>query len=320
MNMWVAKDFRDKYESKVGGTVDYLKYKLGDHKPIFGVTLGSGLGDLADHIDKICEIPYEEIPHFPKTTAPGHEGKLIAGHLEGVPIIGLKGRKHYYEVADEFFNVGMLQTILPIHTIAGLGVKNYFVTNAAGGLNLEYNVGDIMIINSHINFLPNPLLGRHHDFKRVDNNERIYKSRQMSFKRVEKNPRISRFQPMNGAYDSDLIKILEEAGSNYKDYLHKGVYLAVTGPTYETEGESVAFRDGLKADAVGMSTTNEVIVARNRGMNVVGFSCITNKIAKDGTSDTNHEEVKKILESSEVKERLSSTVRNFFKLYKEKHM
>jgi len=231
-------------------------------------------------------------------TVPGHEGKLLIGELEGVPVIGLKGRKHFYEVADEPFNNGILQAVFPVHVLANLGVGNYFVTNASGGLNPEYGVGDIMVLRSHINFLPNALLGRHHDFTRVDDTGQVW-----------------RFQPMNDAYDPELTELLRQAGSAHEGHVHEGVYLAVTGPTYETKGESVAFRDGLKADAVGMSTTPEVIVARNRGMKAVGMSCITNVIAVDGTNATNHEEVKAILDSPEVKDRLSSTVKNFFRLY-----
>lgn len=295
-----ALDFKDNYEAKVAGAVDYIRDRLGNYKPVFGVVLGSGLGDLADSIEGARVIPYGEIPNFPTTTIPGHEGKLLIGRLGGVPVIGLKGRKHYYEVADEPFGNGILQAVFPVHVLAGLGVGNYFVTNASGGLNPDYKVGNIMVIHSHINLLPNPLLGRHHDFKRVNDGEKVW-----------------RFQPMNGAYDPSLRIMLRQAGSAHERHVHEGVYLAVTGPTYETEGESVAFRDGLKADAVGMSTTAEVIVARNRGMRVVGMSCITNVIAADGTNATNHEEVKAILESPAVKDRLSSTVREFFRLYRE---
>ncbi len=294
-----ALDFRDKYEEKVGEAADYVRDQLGGIQPTFGVVLGSGLGELAEWIDGSTVIPYGDIPNFPVTTVPGHEGKMVIGNLEGVPVIGLKGRKHFYEVADEPFNNGILQSVFPVHVLAELGVENYFVTNASGGLNPEYGVGDIMILRSHINFLPNALLGRHHNFTRVDDTD----------------AQVWRFQPMNGSYDPKLTALLRKAGEPHEGHVHEGVYLAVTGPTYETEGESIAFRDGLKADAVGMSTTPEVIVARNRGMKAVGMSCITNVIAADGTNATNHDEVKAILESPEVKKRLSSTVRRFFHLY-----
>ncbi len=298
-----AMDLSMNYEQRVGDAAAFIEqFFPHDFKPVFGIVLGSGLGDLADSIKTYSAIPYKDIPHFPQTTVPGHEGKLIVGELAGVPLIGLKGRKHYYEVADLLFNAGMLQVIFPVHVLAELGVKNYFATNAVGGLNKNYNVGDIMVIDSHINTIPNALLGKQHDFKRVDNGEQVL-----------------RFQPMNGAYDKDLSGLLLEAGRSHSKNLHQGKYLAVTGPTYETEAECVAFR-GMGADAVGMSITPEVIIARNRGMNCVGMSCITNKIAADGTNATNHKEVTETLNKKETRERLSGIVQNFFALYKEQLM
>jgi purine-nucleoside phosphorylase len=308
-----AIDFCNTYEKKVNEAARYIASQMFPFTILtdknkrnidFGIVLGSGLGNLADKIKNPKVIPYSKIPHFPTTTVPGHAGDMIIGTLENVPIIALKGRKHYYEVADLPFNMGILQTVFPVHVLAELGVKNYFSTNAVGGLNPNYQVGDMMIIKSHINFIPNPLLGRHHNFSRVDNNPNDEKNR------------VWRFQPMNGAYDSNLRKILKNAGSEYPKNIHEGTLLAVTGPSYETEGECIAFRDGLKADAVGMSTAPEIIIARNRGMNAVGMSCITNVIAPDGTNATNHEEVKRILESEAVKTRLSNTISNFFELYK----
>lgn len=264
-------------------------------QPVFAITLGSGLGELAQQITDAISIPYNDIPNFPTTTVPGHEGTLIIGKLAGVPIIGLKGRKHFYEVAHEPFQNGILKSVFAVHVMAELGISNYFVTNAAGGLNTSYSVGDIMILQTHINFLPNVLLGPNKNFKRVGETSEVW-----------------RFQPMNEAYDKEYIAMLQKAGSEYKDHVHLGTYLAVTGPTFETEGECLAFRDGLGADCVGMSTTPEVIVARNRNMKVVGFSCVTNTITNAGVNATNHEEVQKILNSEKIKERLSKIVVNFF--------
>lgn len=298
-NFSKALDFCENYEQKVEEAVKYLKSKLNNFKPEFGIVLGSGLGDLADSIKEAKVIPYNEIPNFPITTVAGHDGKLIIGMLEGIPVICFKGRKHYYEVADQPLNTGLLQIVFPVHVLASLGVKNYFVTNAAGALNSKYAIGDIMIIKSHFSLIPNPLLGRHLNFLRVDGKKTF------------------RFQPMNNAYDLELRKLLLKASGKYRSNVQEGVYVALTGPTYETEAECIAFRKGFQADAVGMSTAPEVIVARNRGMNVVGFSCITNVIAEDGTNATNHEEVKVILESKEVKERLLIIVKEFFKLYRE---
>jgi purine-nucleoside phosphorylase len=295
-----AVEFRENYERRVNEAASHIKHFLKGNKPVFGIALGSGLGDIANSITNQTKLPYEQIPNFPKTEILGHIGDVILGELEGVNIIALKGRKHFYEEGNELFNTGILRTVLPIHTLANLGVKNYFVTNAAGGLNPSYKAGDLMIIKSHINMMPNPLLGREYNFKRVDNGERAV-----------------RFQPMHDAYNSNLREILKKSSSNYSQNVHEGVYLALTGPSFETEAECIAFRDGFKADAIGMSTAPEVIIARNRGMNVVGLSCITNVIDNEGRNITSHEEVTKILESQEIKDRLSTTVKNFFKEYKE---
>lgn len=199
-------------------------------------------------------------------------------------------------------NIGMLQVTFPVHVLAELGVENYFVTNAAGGLNPNYKIGDMMILKSHINLLPNPLLGPQHNFKKLDGKP------------------IERFQPMNEAYDKDLIALLKEAAADYPNKVFEGTYLAVTGPTYETNAECIAFRDGLKADAVGMSTAPEVIVARNRGMNCVGLSCITNVIKQDGTNATSHDEVKAVLDSPETKEMYANIIKNFFSPYNEENL
>ncbi|MBU0979950.1 MAG: purine-nucleoside phosphorylase [Nanoarchaeota archaeon] len=296
IRLMLAADYQENYEKKVGETVDFLRGQLGEMKPEFGLVLGSGLDDLSGLIEIDKAIEYKDIPNFPTPTVAGHEGKLYVGSLEGVPIIGLKGRKHYYEVADEPLNTGMLQVIFPVHVLAGLGVKNYFPTNASGGLNPGYDVGDVMVIRSHINMIPNPLLGRHMDFKTL-NGERV-----------------ARFPPMNEAYDPELTGMLLEAGKSLKG-IREGKYLAVTGPTYETSAECIAFRDGLLADAVGMSTAPEVIVANSRGLKVTGFSVITNKIDEDGINATSHDEVLKVLASPKVRTRLTSLVRNFFREY-----
>lgn len=286
------------YEQLVAQAAAYIQAvikKNNSEQPVFAITLGSGLGELAHQITDSISIPYSEIPNFPTTTVPGHEGTLILGKLAGVPIIGLKGRKHFYEVAHEPFNNGILKSVFAVHVMAELGIANYFVTNAAGGLNTNYKVGDLMVLKSHINLLPNVLLGPSRSFSRVGDNSQVWQ-----------------FQPMNGAYDKQYQELLLKAGEEFAANIHSGTYLSVTGPTYETEGECLAFRDGFGADAVGMSTTAEVIVARNRNMKIVGFSCITNTITKEGVNATNHEEVQEILNSAEVKERLSKIVVHFF--------
>jgi len=287
--------YQKQYPIFVKQAASYIREYL-NSTPEFAIVLGSGLGEIAQQIDIIETIPYKEIPNFPVTSIPSHSGELVIGTLENRLVIGLKGRRHFYEGATLPLNIGILQTVFAVHVMAELGIPNYFVTNAAGGLNGKYKVGDLMLIKSHINFLPNPLLGAHYPFTRVDDGNHTH-----------------RFQPMNEAYNQDFIKKFLKENKKFSKNIHQGTYLAVTGPTYETEAECIAFRDGLKADAVGMSTTPEVIVARNRGMNVIGLSCITNKIAKDGTNATNHEEVKSILESNDVKERITGSVVNFFK-------
>jgi len=284
------------YDVGVNAAVEKLRESwLGNETPTFGIVLGSGLGDLAEAIQSAKIILYTDIPNFPLPSVGGHDGKLIIGTLEGVSVIAMKGRKHFYEVADK--PDGIEQVVFPVDVLASLGVPNYFVTNAAGGLNRKYHVGDAMVIRSHINLLPNPLLyrGQVHRFRRIDGKEPEH------------------FQPMNNAYDAGLRKLLRDAGASFPGHVHEGVYIAGTGPSYETEAECVAFRDGFKADAVGMSTTPEVIVARNRGMRVVGMSCITNVIGEDGTNATNHDEVKRVLESAEVRGRLTGLMQHFFR-------
>jgi purine-nucleoside phosphorylase len=274
----------DEYVKKIAETVDFLKQKLGDFQPTAAITLGSGLSKIASLIKPIVEIPYSQIPHFHQTTVSGHEGVLIAGTLEGVPLIGFKGRKHYFEVANN--PDGMDQVVFPVHVAASLGCRLYIATNAAGGLNPRFSVGDLMVIRSHLDlFIKNPLLGPHHDF-----GDNLY------------------FQPQHQIYDKDLSKIFQ----NNQDFIHTGVYACLTGRTYETSADCMGLRI-LGADAVGMSTVPEIIIAANRGMKTTGISTITNVIAADGTNATNHEEVTAILNSPETETRLFAAYQTFFK-------
>jgi purine-nucleoside phosphorylase len=294
-----AYEYQVNYEKKVAEAVEYLRLSVKE-QPEFGIVLGSGLGDIADLIHSATIIDYKNIPNFPVPTVKGHEGKLYIGKLEGINVIGLKGRKHYYEVANEPYDTGILQVVFPVHVLAGLGVKNYFSCNAAGGLNPRYQVGDLMVIRSHVSLIPNPLLGRQRDFTRVD------------CKPCE------RFQPMNDAYDPALRDLFKKAAAARKDHVHEGVLLSIPGPSFETEAESMAFRDAFKADATSMSVAPEIVAARNRGMRCIAFSCITNLIDNDGRNPATHGEVLRILESREVKDRLTSTVQNFFRLFHKK--
>lgn len=287
-NTFVATQYvREKIEQKVSGFV-----------PIFAVTLGSGLSGLAQEIEVVQMIPYADIPRFPRLTVPGHKGELVAGYIHGVPVIGLSGRKHFYEVARD--PNGMNQVVFPVHVMANLGVKIYFATNAVGGLNLQYAVGDLMVIKDHIDlFMPDPLLGVHHDFG-------------------DDNPY---FQPQNKEYAKWLRSLFHLAANRAKckKNVHEGVYVARTGRTYETAATSQALR-GLGADAVGMSVIPEVIVATNRGMETLGVSMITNLVAEDGTNATSHAEVVSILESKEVKSRARSLFSALFQIYHARHV
>lgn len=279
----------DEYVQQVTAATSYIQKQITQRafSPKIALTLGSGLNSLAGLIKPIAAIPYKDIPHFPVSTVVGHEGTLIAGYLEGVPIIGLKGRKHYYEVAG--LTRPMDVVTFPVHVAANLGCRLYVATNAAGGLNPTYKVGNLMVITSHIGlFQPNPLLGSHHDF---GNN--------------------AFFQPQNTEYSPKLRALFTSIDRS----IHEGVYVGLTGKTYETQAECLMLR-AMGADAVGMSTVPEVIVATNRGMDTFGVSMITNAIAKDGTNATNHEEVTTVLNSKKTEENLYRIFRKFFQKLK----
>jgi purine-nucleoside phosphorylase len=273
----------DSYVKQVHEATDYIQSKIKDFSPKVALTLGSGLNTLADLIKPIVVIPYADIPHFPITTVAGHEGKMIIGTLEGVPIVGLKGRKHFYEVAHEPYAMDIVT--FAVHVIANLGCKLYVATNAAGGLNPAYKVGDLMVIRSHIGlFQPSPLMGPYHDFGTTEF-----------------------FQPQNTEYDMTLRSIFKTLDPS----VHEGVYVAVTGRAYETQAECIMLRS-MGADAVGMSTIPEILTATNRGLKTFAVSMITNAIAKDGTNATNHEEVIAVLNSKTTEEKLYRVFRQFF--------
>ena len=223
-----------------------IRGRIGDRKPETAVILGSGLGKLADKIEDAIVIPYSEIPGFPVSTAIGHKGNFISGRLGGKEVLAMQGRFHYYE------GYPMDMVTLPVRVMKKLGITTLFVSNAAGGINPSFNVGDLMIIKDHINMLPNPLIGPNmNDFG-------------------------PRFPDMTCAYDLELIAKAETIAAEEGIELKKGVYIGLTGPTYETPAEIRFFRS-VGADAVGMSTVPEVIVARHCGIRVFGMSVITNK-------------------------------------------
>ncbi|MCQ2145087.1 MAG: purine-nucleoside phosphorylase [Bacteroidales bacterium] len=236
----------DERTIRIHEAADYIRERIGDRQPIAGIVLGSGLGKLADMIEDPIVIPFVSVPHFPLQTALGHKGNLIVGQLGGKCVIAMQGRYHYYE------NYPMETVTLPIRVMKVLGISYLFVSNAAGGVNPDFNMGDMMIIKDHINMLPNPLIGPNFD---------------------EFGPR---FPDMTQPYSLELIAkaeaICERLGLT--PYIRKGVYLACSGPAYETPGE-YRFYKIIGADSVGMSTVPEVIVARHMSIPVFGVSIVT---------------------------------------------
>lgn len=250
-------------------TADFLKSKLANI-PEIGIVLGSGLGGLADKISDPISFPYKEIPNFPVSTVEGHSGKLIFGKLGGKNVVAMQGRFHYYE------GYGMKEVTFPIRVLKLLGVKDLFVSNAAGGLNPEFRVGDIMVITDHINFFPeNPLRGKNFDELGV------------------------RFPDMGKAYHPELRALADRVAAKEGIFLRKGVYIGSTGPTLETQAEYRLFRF-FGADATGMSTVPEVIVANHQEMRCFGLSVITNAGEKEDLNDeTTHDEVQNVAGSVE---------------------
>ena len=229
---------------RIKNAADYLTGVLAGRQPRIGIVLGSGLGKLADQIADPLVIPYKDIPGFPVSTAIGHKGNFIVGTLGGKTVIAMQGRIHYYE------GYGMDLVVLPIRVMMSIGIGKLFVSNAAGGVSFQLHVGDLMIIKDHINLLPNPLIGPNLD---------------------EFGPR---FPDMTRPYEPGLIKKAEQIAEEEGIALQKGVYVAVSGPCYETPAEYRYFRN-IGADAVGMSTVPEVIVARHSSIPVFGMSVIT---------------------------------------------
>ncbi len=244
----------DERVKKIYEAADYIKGRIGEGKPLAGIVLGSGLGKLAEKIENPVTIPYKEIPHFPASTAVGHKGNFIYGTLGGKQIVAMQGRFHYYE------GYSMEYVTLPIRVMKVLGIEYLFVSNAAGGVNFSFKVGDLMVIKDHINLLPNPLIGPNME---------------------EFGPR---FPDMTRPYSPQLCNLATEIASEKGIELKGGTYLASTGPTYETPAEYKYFRT-IGADAVGMSTIPEVIVARHSSIPVFGISVITNEAHDDYAPD-----------------------------------
>ncbi|MFQ5584993.1 MAG: purine-nucleoside phosphorylase [Calditrichia bacterium] len=245
-------------------------------QPRIGIILGSGLGDFADSIKNSNRIATRDIPHYPTSTVAGHKGYLIFGEIKNVPVLGVQGRTHFYE------GYSIDRVAYVVRLMAMLGINRLLVTNAAGGVNRQFNPGDLMIITDHINFLfRNPLRGTV-----VDDEER--------------------FPDMYNDYHPRFIDLIEEAGLDLKIPLRKGVLFVSPGPSYETAAE-VRMVQQLGGDAVSMSTVPEVLVARSRGIQVAGLSCITKLATRLSSTRLNHDEVTGI--ANQVKNKFQRLVR-----------
>lgn len=270
------RELTQSYNDAISKAADYLKNN-GMEQPEIGLILGSGLGELANEATDAVAIPYEDIPEFPVSTVEGHAGQLVYGSLGGKKVLAMQGRFHFYE------GYSLKEVTFPVRVMKAMGVTSLVVTNAAGGVNESFTPGDLMIITDHINLTgANPLLG------------------------PNDNAQGPRFTDMSQAYDKAYQDLIEEAAQEQDIAIKKGVYMGLTGPTYETPAEVRMVRT-LGGDAVGMSTVPEVIVARHAGLRVAGISCITNYAA--GMQESlNHDEVVEV--TTRVRESFKSLVKS----------
>ncbi|MBX7095064.1 MAG: purine-nucleoside phosphorylase [Flavobacteriales bacterium] len=249
--------------------------------PEVGIILGTGLGGLTKEIEISVAIPYNEIPHFPVSTVQGHSGKLLFGKLGGKNIVAMQGRFHFYEGYD------MKQVTYPVRVMQALGIKNLMLSNAAGGTNPYFQIGEIMIIKDHINLFPtNPLIGKNED---------------------QLGPR---FPDMSEAYDKKQIAMAKEIASSNNIRVAEGVYAGLTGPCYETPSE-YKYLQIIGADAVGMSTVPEVIVARHMGIPCFAVSIITDLGIDGKIVEVSHEEVQQV--ASEAEPRMTLIIKELLK-------
>lgn len=240
-------------------------------KPAVGIVLGSGLGNFAERAEIVSEIPYEDIPCFPRSTVEGHKGRFVFGKIGNTPVVIMQGRVHYYE------GYPMENVIMPARIMGLLGIKTLLLTNAAGGVNKGFSAGDLMLIKDHIScFVPNPLIGK--NLSELG----------------------TRFPDMSEVYDRELSGRIKACAESLGTELKEGVYCQLTGPSYETPAE-IKMLSVLGADAVGMSTAVEAIAARHMGVRVCGISLITNMAAGISEVPLSHEEVKEAADKAEVK-------------------
>jgi purine-nucleoside phosphorylase len=256
--------------------------KLCSLRPTLGLILGSGFQSVVRSVEVAAKIPYGDLPGFPEAKIDGHDGHVLLGHLGGVAVVVLSGRAHYYE------GYSMAEVTFPVRVLAEFGVRSMLLTNAAGGIHPKYRPGDFMSLTDHINLMgANPLRGE-----------------SMSEKKC--------FVDLTDVYDPGLNRLLQTAARRAKVRLHAGVYVAVSGPTYETPSEIKAFAR-LGGDAIGMSTVPEAIVGRQCGLRIVGLSCITNLAAGRNKKPLSHEEV--LAAGDRVQDQASALIRNFADLY-----
>ena len=254
---------------QIKDTVNYIN-NITNFKPEVGIILGTGLGGLVNEIEIQHSLNYESIPNFPVSTVEGHSGKLIFGTIAGKNVVAMQGRFHFYEGYE------MSKVIFPVRVMKYLGITTLIVSNASGGVNPDFEIGDIMIIDDHINLIPNALLGKH-------------------------NPEFgARFPDMSNAYNRELINKAEEIAQSNGIKVQKGVYTAVTGPTLETPAEYKYFRI-IGSDTVGMSTVPEVITAQQMGLKCFAISIITDLGVPGKIVKVTHEDVQGVAEKSEPK-------------------
>lgn len=261
-----------------------------DFTPKAAIVLGSGLGDYADTLQIVAQIPYSEIEGFPVSTVPGHDGRFIFGYIENMPVVCMKGRIHYYE------GYKITDVVMPVRLLGLLGAEILFLTNASGGINTAFQAGDLMLITDHIScFAPNPLIG--------PNLEELG----------------TRFPDMSHVYDPQLQQIIRNVAAEQQIPLQEGVYAQLTGPSFETPAEIRMLRT-LGCDAVGMSTVVEAIAARHMGMKVCGISCICNLAAGMTANPLTHEEVQEAADKAapRFKQLVTEAVRRFGELPEEK--
>ncbi len=252
---------------KINQSVAFIKEKT-NFTPEIGIILGTGLGGLVREIQIEHILNYQDIPHFPISTVEGHKGKLIFGTLSGKKVIAMQGRFHFYE------GYTMQEVTFPVRVMKFLGISTLMVSNASGGVNPDYEIGDIMIIRDHINLLPNPLIGKNYDELGI------------------------RFPDMSDAYDKNLIQKAESIAQTLHIKVQKGVYIGVTGPTLETPSEYIHFRT-IGGDAVGMSTVPEIIVARHMNIPCFAISIITDLGVPGKIKMVTHTDIQNIAANSE---------------------